>query len=721
MSPTLPLSGVALRTHPDGDYPARGMAPYAHQQRLRELFQQKAGFVAVNDSPTGGGKTMSWLAPVVESGEHTIAVYPTNALIADQHDNVKSELAERFPEYADDVTVHQITAATLSREYADKYSDASSNGQRLKRLLYEEIYQTSDPKQVIVLTNPDILVMMRRHLYGGGTDWDDPADRIRTLNEFTTAVVDEFHRADRKEQNTLLFLLDEMYDLDERYCGLSRLVFLSATPEKRLERRFDEAMSAPYHLITEETPRDELRPFGEEPLDGNHRSVMPPVDLDVRSSKTFGTADVLLGDDWEETAEFCERPGETVIILDGIHEVQRVYDRLRAEYPNRAVRRIDGFHRGDLQEKLKDPGFDILVSNSAVEVGIDFDVERLIFSGHHRDSFLQRLGRLRTEEQVQAARCYIPRWPADDLETFASERDDRVSRSDLVFRLDEVYDDPREPESFDWRYSAAEAWYHTERRMENAVSSDENSVDAETIQREGEERILRHFVESNGKLTIRDVRRAIETVDEETRDALQWYRGDSVQALVHDTTEEADDELKAYDLFYLLRYGDVTFYEKSKFKRHIPSKFADEVDRFEEYVVGFCEYDGPIPTTEEGYGRNVAFKPTPMVRDWLNDTPSKPREIRGLSVDATPQSEEIQPRIDPIEPLRSGLEDEEILCFPERGTTRKVKNQYGLGSFFFLYPLEDTRKNWTLALGTDALYLHCHAEEEEQKFEGLGQ
>lgn len=719
MNSTLPLSGVALQTYSDSDYPAQEIEPYAHQQRLRELFQQEAGFVVVNDSPTGGGKTMSWLAPVVESGEHTIAIYPTNALITDQHDNIESELNERFPDRFDDVAVHPVTAAMLSGKYADEYETASSNGERLQALLRSEVVQAPDSRQVILLTNPDIFVMMRRHLYGGGTDWNDPADRIRTLAEFTTAVVDEFHRADRKEQNTLLFLLDEMYDADERYCGLSRLVFLSATPEDRLQRRFDEAMSIPYHRITDEISSDERRPFGGDSLDENHRPVMPPVDLDVRSSDTFSTADVLLGDDWMDTAEFCERPGETVIILDGIHEVQRVYDELSAEYPNRAVRRIDGFHRGDLQAKLKDPGFDILVSNSAVEVGIDFDVERLLFSGHNRASFLQRLGRLRTEWEVKAARCYIPRWPADDLEKFASERDTRISRDDLVNRLDKLYDDPREPESFDWRYSAAEAWYHIKRRRKNAVSNNAVGVDAETIQRDGEDRIRRHFVESNEGITIHDVRRSIKAIDETTREALQWYRGNSMQALVYDTSNETDNELKPYDLFYLLRYGNVTFYEKTKFKRCIPSKHEDGVDRSEEYVVGFCEYSGPIPTTEEGYGRDVAFKPTPRVRDWLNNKPSKPRKIRGLSVDATPQSG-AQPRVDSIEPLRTGLKKEKILCFPEPRRPRKVKNQYNLGAFFFLYPLEKTRKNWTLALGTDALYLHCRAEEEKRKFDGLG-
>jgi CRISPR-associated endonuclease/helicase Cas3 len=59
----LSLDGVALRQHDEPylfDY-----EPYAHQLTLDELIRSGDGFVAVNDSPTGGGKTSSWLAPAL--------------------------------------------------------------------------------------------------------------------------------------------------------------------------------------------------------------------------------------------------------------------------------------------------------------------------------------------------------------------------------------------------------------------------------------------------------------------------------------------------------------------------------------------------------------------------------------------------------------------------------------------------------------------------------
>jgi CRISPR-associated endonuclease/helicase Cas3 len=295
MTDSLSLSGVELRRHADSSYPAAKSVfePYAHQQDLRALFTDRESFLAVNDTPTGGGKTMSWLAPVVEHGGHTIALYPTNALIHDQERNLRGEFTSRFPntELGEDTKLLTVTADTLRGEYADRFPAATSNGARLRRLLRMEVYHGD--AQVILLTNPDIFVMMRRSLYGRP---GNPGAKVRALNEFGTAVVDEFHRAGRKEQNTLLFLLDEMYDLSAYRCAVSRIVLLSATPTDWLDARFEDAMSAPYSLVAGLRSETEQRPFDGHPSPG-WGAVMPPVDLDVRSASTFGTADELLEDD----------------------------------------------------------------------------------------------------------------------------------------------------------------------------------------------------------------------------------------------------------------------------------------------------------------------------------------------------------------------------------------------------------------------------------------
>jgi len=713
MRTLLPLSGVELRRRDDSEYPVEDVKfkPYAHQQDLRELFQNSDEFLAVNDSPTGGGKTMSWLAPVVERGEHALAAYPTNALIHDQYNQLTDELAENFPERGSDIAVLPITADTLRTRYAAEFPDTKTNGERLRALLRMYVYQREEP--VLVLTNPDILVMMQRHIYGRT---GDPGSRVRELNEFETVVVDEFHRAGRKEQNTLLFLLDEMYDLPGFRCALSKIILLSATPTTRLEHRFEKAMSAPYHRMTSGRETIEQRPFDETPTNG-WGAVMPPVDLDIRSASTFDTASELLGEDWDDTKAFARQPGRTVFILDGIHEVDEVYTRLSNALNDRTIVRIDGFHRGDIEEKLD--GFDVLVSNSAVEVGIDFSVDRLVFSAPDRASFVQRLGRLRTESEAQPARCYVSPTVAASLSEIEQNR--RVSRAQLIETLEDAYHDPREFESFDWRYSAAEAYHHIKYRARDA-----NSERAEEIREDGWERILRHFGGGDPPLTRSDVEAHTAVIDTAVERTLQWYRGGSLQALVYDRTPGPDDPIKTYDLFYLLRHGDVEFFSRTRFDEIVPDEYDDDVSHLAPYVTGYCTYDGTIETNNDGYGRSVRLAAISDIYSWLraadgaDEETRKPRELDGIGIDVDPDGAD---RITSIEHLRDGMgEDLDVLCYAVEKHPRQVKNQYDLGKFLFLYPLTVGDEQWCAALGIDALYLHCAVQESQNAvdLESLG-
>ena len=709
---TIPLSGIALREH-DEPYPAPKITPYGHQQALHDLFRNEGGFVAVNDSPTGGGKTLSWLASVVESSEQTIAVYPTNALIADQKKSIRNELKTHFPERENDIEVLQVTSKKLRTIYAEQYPQYDTNHKILQALL-RDTFQGEE--QVVLLTNPDILVLMYRNLYHGGFGYQNSGDIIREVNEFSTAVVDEFHRANRKEQNTLLFLLDEMYDKDASICALSKLVFLSATPEERLERRFEQAMSPPYHRVTVSDQQERMA-FDAPPAPTGWRSVMPPTDLDVRSASTFATADTLLGDDWDDTQSFCARDGKTVIILDGIHEVEVVTRELQEALPDQCVERIDGFHRNEMEVKLE--RFDVLVSNSAVEVGIDFEVKRLLFSGHNRASFLQRLGRIRGRiedgDTVRESRCYVPSGIATQLGEKADEGDGRISRMDFTMWLEDAYDDPREPETFDWRYSAAEALAHVETQGKKYIESK-----AAVIKAEGEKRVERHFGRPEETIGLTEIKQFADTVSKDVKNALQQYRGESLNALVYDVSADAANELKTYDPLYLLRHGDVEFFSKAAFLREVPHELHNEVESHADYVVGFCIYRGTIPTNEDGYGRSVSFKATSSVFEWLKrETNLKTRTPQKVALSVDVERSDGQSRVPSIDHVRSKMEtkENEILCYAVEGTSREIKNRYRLGNFFFLYPLSYPDTELCVALGTDALYLHCRVQEEESTFD----
>ena len=686
---TLNLAGVALRTH-DDSYPF-DISPFAHQRNMLNLFQERDRFIAVNDSPTGGGKTLSWLAPVLDGQLDTIAIYPTNALIADQQEAIQRTVEDVVDH---DITVLRATADKLA-EKRDQFSSDSHGGVLDEWLQQEGRYND----QRILLTNPDILVMMRRNLYRKGS---------REYKDFDIAIVDEFHRAGRKEQNTLRFLLDEMQAEDEEIVALRKVAFLSATPDERQERLFENAMEAPYVRVTEKHSRERI-PFTDPP-DDDWCGVMPPVELDVRTAPTFSTGKTLKSSK-EETLPFC-RDGRTVVMLDGIHEVGTVHAWLQNELDGH-VERIDGFYGNNKRDKLD--RFNVLVSNSAVEVGIDFDVDRILFAGHNRNSFVQRLGRLRSETNLQKARCYVPVGVADVL----SNRDgETVTRRELNKLLDDAYPEPRRPDTFDARYSAAEAFEHLDNRLRNTPPDEVQPIKRSTL-----DRIERHFgVGSDTEFSLRDMEAFTDALDWRVLTQLQWYRGDNIQSLVYDQQRE---QVTTYDLFYLLRYGDVEFVDRGTFEQLVPRKQLDSIGRHERYVDGFCIYNGTVETNDEGYGRNVYFTGATL-NAWLDKTSNtgrKPQIKSKLQIGVDPNGTGSRvPSVTKVnEKLRergerANAEEAGLLCYAVSGHPSRVKRQYSLDDFFFLYPVRVQNKDiHSLAIGTDALYLHCHVLEQENQ------
>jgi CRISPR-associated endonuclease/helicase Cas3 len=115
--------------------------------------------------------------------------------------------------------------------------------------------------------------------------------------------------------------------------------------------------------------------------------------LEVRSGAIYRTYE-LIKEDLDYFVDLCRRPhkngvsAKTVFILDGIYEVDEVFNALKDALAglNMRVERVDGLHPAT-PEKLKI--FDVLVSNSSVEVGIDFNVDRLVFSGYSKSRLLQ--------------------------------------------------------------------------------------------------------------------------------------------------------------------------------------------------------------------------------------------------------------------------------------------------------------------------------------------
>ncbi len=663
------IDGISLRTL-EIDY--LGFRPYEHQYQSEKLIKKDRGFFCFNCSPTGSGKTLSWIKPALDKGMDVIAIYPTNALISDQVDNANQMIRNHFAGMGHEIIC--ITSSSIYERRQEFYGGEAnvSNGKIIAHLIERSLDRSGS---TIVMTNPDIFTLIMKDMYR-----DKYLSSI--INHFEMVVIDEFHLADIKQKNIILYLLHCMYDLPSHISRTKKFYFLSATPDKMVVKRIQEAIGSD-PIVIESSGMAVSR--NEQVKDG-YRTVMPPVELTVRGGKIFNTFETLCGEHIEDVIRFCKL-GKTVIMLDGIHEVDVLYNEFICNDCGMRVERIDGFHRDDLEEKLK--CFDVLVSNSSVEVGIDFKVDQLIFTGYNKSSLIQRLGRLRNRNDECKAICYTPKQISDHLNGIQQ----RFNRDQFKSELDHIFGESSEPVSFTWRYSPIEAYDYAINVANKLPSRERSEYAKRTI-----ERINKHFyIPFRMNFGSNDLKRMKEWVKNDVIEEMKSYRGSNIQLMVYDMIER---KVKMYTMFYLLRWGKVEFMDLSHFLKAIPNEEKDFVMKYERFTSGFCIYQGKNCEPRSTYLRAKSPELFAVV-----NTPESariPEILEGFVVQISKG-----PKADGISHLNDTLSKKKMLCMIADGNPYEKKILYNLSNFFFLYPLYASDKEQSVAFGNDALYMDC--------------
>ena len=672
--------------------------PFEHQVVTERLIKDKncKSLFLFNHSPTGSGKTLSWLKPVLDEKMKVVAVYPTNALVIDQEKQVITSI--KYNGYNPrDYHVQAVTSDLLDEE-RELYPDevGLKKGQLLNRVI-----QKGKRRGLILLTNPDIFTLALKGAYRD----HNLREAVRSVDMI---VVDEFHLASVKQSDMLLFMMNEIED-DPR-SRLSKFVFLSATPNQKIVERARKAG------LNVEVLNDTSTPLSS----SEGRPVLPRLKLEVRSGSIYRTYE-LIKEDLEYFVTFCKRPltdggkAKTVFIVDGIYEVDEIYKSISERLECMRVERVDGLHPAT-QEKLEN--FDVLISNSSVEVGIDFNVDRLVFTGYSKSSLLQRIGRLRNKphDNVCDAICFVPETVFDHLKG----QGESLTREGLVRHLARVMDSEIDLSSYSKTYSPLEAFLYLSSRIRGDVWRDESGREhhkkgmPESIQGEEWIRTLalieKHFLD--------------EKIDGQKWEYLQYessrlikgllsYRGDSLQALMFDKNNKNGSQLKLYDLMYLLRRGKVEFMSPQKFARRLRATLGEDYESIvkpkyearKPFAAGFCWYEGSIDEP-----RRVVFKgdsPAHYKGIMFNsvDHARKPRMVSGFAV-------ETEPNIPSLSSLNETLSEFEIFARLVDQNSFSLKAKFNLGDFFYLYPYSG---NKSVCFGHNALYIDCLIKEEHDR------
>lgn len=384
------IDGYNLTTHP---YPGVKRSLYPHQAVVLDAWEEQEAFLLL--TKTGSGKTAAAALPFLlrtqnsDFQEGAVFVYPTNALIEDQERSIR-QLAE-----AEGIKITSLTPDTVQEKYgsekvvlvridatrleafAKAYRFRKPDGSWDKGRALAEILRLDRPK--IVLVNPDVLYLIYTLAYRHS------AESVATLQAYQTLIFDEFHLYGGVELAHALFLIHMARALHT----FKRVLLLSATPDAQT-REWIERLLQPYVIDTNtKTPR---------PTDGQ-RQVAHPINMQcinrgIDVVATAGAHILAMCDKLRALRSQSTDPEYIpgVVILNSVVNAIELEDWLVV---NGFMREEIASVRGLVSRAARDVrGKTLVVGTSAIEVGIDFKCDYLIFEAGDAAGFMQRFGRV---------------------------------------------------------------------------------------------------------------------------------------------------------------------------------------------------------------------------------------------------------------------------------------------------------------------------------------
>lgn len=357
---------------------------YPHQVSMWDHWEDQ--WTVLLSAKTGAGKTRAAMLPLLKRREWGVAVYPTNELLRDQIRAVAHFAREEG--LAPVIWTPRKVGVTDREEYSradlvlvpidgnllDDWQEVMpcrSRGEALRRLL--------DPdKPKIIFTNPDVLFLILGLHYH--------AEPLAALHRYQTLIVDEFHLYQGVELAHALATVALARGLGM----FRRLILLSATPSPDVEAMLDKAIAPAI-----------IRSDGAAEAGGGasrvavHQVEVRPIELAGGDAVETLLSEVISLKGTLERLRL-EIPDDdylpAVVIVNSVVNAIRLEDRLvEAGFSRDSVAVIRGLSNRAIRgtnRKL------LALGTSAIEVGVDFHCDYLLFEASEAPSFLQRFGRV---------------------------------------------------------------------------------------------------------------------------------------------------------------------------------------------------------------------------------------------------------------------------------------------------------------------------------------
>lgn len=332
--------------------------------------------VIFNTAMTGDGKSLAGQLPSLVEGwkRPLFAMYPTNELIRDQRRQAE-QTWQRWNQYTE--AIGELDSSRLDALMED--GDYTTRGDALLNLT-----RNYD----VILTNPDIFHYIMQLFYRRqGKTGDTPDKLIGPLTtRYQQFTFDEFHVFETPQVISVMNALLLIHQL----AGNQRRQFLfqSATPNPLLRGYLERAG------LSVQVVGGEYTHTAETPDPQRWRRILHRTEIHFSPGKVEDWLDAHLEDTLIPFFQRNRPAAKGAVIVNSVAQAKRVVERLRAAFQpyNLTVGENTGFT--GKSQRAESYACDLLVGTSTVDVGVDFQINFLLFESRDAGTFLQRLGRL---------------------------------------------------------------------------------------------------------------------------------------------------------------------------------------------------------------------------------------------------------------------------------------------------------------------------------------
>ncbi len=658
----LPVYSRLSQSEPIAGIPT-GISLREHQVKTFDAIRSPDIDVVFNTAMTGDGKSLAAYLPALVDNQCILAMYPTNELICDQLEQIKSYCNLFNP---------NITPEYMFSEHLYELRSKLEFGSQASTIEF-----LAGGHQIL-LTNPDIFNLIANFKYM--SEHQNPDRLLATiLNCYDVFLFDEFHIYDVSQVlsvlTAMLYIIEQARGTRER----KKFVFLSATPNPLLLECLEQ--SGLRYKVIEGVYRFESAD------EQNWNQICQPFTLHFH--KVERQTETWIQNHYKEMVNwFSNNPGSRgAIIVNSVATAKRIVaffkERQKAGDFPLSFGEITGLTSKPERESARNSK--LIVGTSTVDVGIDFKINYLIFEALDAGSWVQRLGRLGRHERDEqngetvtftnfVAHSVLPKYIVERAE--AASIPEEINKDSLIKSMQSEDKEKRifSPTNDFRNYQRTWGWLQPAHII-NTLGHCQLRYNYASLREQ-----LTHTYSNVFKVDISEQVRAYYKITQERpeiiENAVTQFRGET--PFTCGIFDNVDGGIKTYNLLWILRNAETEWVNKRD--------FIEAVEKTEAHLHPYKYVDV--------YLRLLKYRPEPeRIRICYNKAVLSEFSEDAYRMVKVRQGFQINGNFQDLHRINRLLKRKKLLCLIRKERADELRARLRLPPLFGIFPLVDSEGN----------------------------